>query len=126
MSIQCDAYFIAQNCGLYTNIAHLISKQEVRKETMFEYEKCIQEVKEAGIEFTEAEKTYIRCARINGINLIDSLYEKYIEQFVNNDSDNADDEYLTILTTVLTIRDYFDKNMVELIKQLVRMKAVRK
>lgn len=27
---------------------------------MFEYEKCIQEVKEAGIEFTEAEKTYIR------------------------------------------------------------------
>ena len=55
-----------------------------------------------------------------------SLYEKYIEQFVNNDSDNADDEYLTILTTVLTIRDYFDKNMVELIKQLVRMKAVRK
>ena len=53
-------------------------------------------------------------------------YEKYIEQFVNNDSDNADDEYLTILTTVLTIRDYFDKNMVELIKQLVRMKAVRK
>jgi len=87
---------------------------------MFEYEKCIQEVKEAGIEFTEAEKTYIRCARINGIDLIDSLYEKYIEQFVNND------EYLTILTTVLTIRDYFDKNMVELIKQLVRMKAVRK
>ena len=93
---------------------------------MFEYEKCIQEVKEAGIEFTEAEKTYIRCARINGIDLIDSLYEKYNEQFVNNDSDNADDEYLTILTTVLTIRDYFDKNMVELIKQLVRMKAVRK
>lgn len=39
---------------------------------MFEYEKCIQEVKEAGIEFTEAEKTYIRCARINGINLIDN------------------------------------------------------
>lgn len=93
---------------------------------MFEYEKCIQEVKAAGIEFTEAENTYIRCARINGIDLIDSLYEKYIEQFVNNDSDNADDEYLTILTTVLTIRDYFDKNMVELIKQLVRMKAVRK
>ena len=45
---------------------------------MFEYEKCIQEVKEAGIEFTEAEKTYIRCARINGINLIDSLYEKTV------------------------------------------------
>lgn len=93
---------------------------------MFEYEKCIQEVKAAGVEFTEAEKTYIRCARINGIDLIDSLYEKYIEQFVNNGSDNADDEYLTILTTVHTIRDYFDKNMVELIKQLVRMKAVRK
>lgn len=32
ISIQCDAYFIALNCGLYTNIAHLISKQEVRKE----------------------------------------------------------------------------------------------
>lgn len=64
--------------------------------------------------------------RIGCINAPHSLYEKYIEQFVNNDSDNADDEYLTILTTVLTIRDYFDKNMVELIKQLVRMKAVRK
>lgn len=93
---------------------------------MFDYEKCIQDVENAGIEFTEGEKTYLRCARINGIDLIDSLYEQYIQQFVSSDNENAEDEYLTVLTTVLTIRDYFDKNMVELVKQFARMKAARK
>lgn len=93
---------------------------------MFDFEKCIQDAENTGIEFTEGEKTYLRCARINGIDLIDSLYEQYIQQFVSSDSENAEDEYLTVLTTVLTIRDYFDKNMVELVKQFVRMKAAGK
>lgn len=93
---------------------------------MFDFEKCIQDAENAGIEFTEGEKTYLRCARINGIDLIDSLYEQYIQQFVSSDSEKAEDEYLTVLTTVLTIRDYFDKNMVELVKQFVRMKAAGK
>ena len=41
---------------------------------MYKFEKKIQEAEKRGIHFSEGQMTYIRCARINGIDLLDQLY----------------------------------------------------
>ena len=38
---------------------------------MYKFERKIQEAEKRGIHFSEGQMTYIRCARINGIDLLD-------------------------------------------------------
>ena len=54
---------------------------------MYKFEKKIKAAEENGIRFSEGQKTYIRCARINGIDLLDHLYDRYSRDYLSHPHD---------------------------------------
>ena len=71
------------------------------------------------IHFSEGQMTYIRCARINGIDLLDHLYEKYTREYVSCPHGENTDEYLTTISTILLASEFFDENLCELVSQMI-------
>ncbi len=97
---------------------------------MYEFEVKIKEAEEEGIGFSEAQQTYIRCARINGIDLINHVYDRYSTGYANcrNDEEKSS-EYLTAVSVIMSIREYFDENLCELVDKMIehnRLYTVRK
>ena len=86
---------------------------------MYKFEKKIQEAEKRGIHFSEGQMTYIRCARINGIDLMDHLYEKYTREYVSCPHGENTDEYLTTISTILLASEFFDENLCELVSQMI-------
>lgn len=86
---------------------------------MYKFEKKIQEAEKRGIHFSEGQMTYIRCARINGIDLLDHLYEKYTREYVSCPHGENTDEYLTTISTILLASEFFDENLCELVSQMI-------
>ena len=76
---------------------------------MYKFEKKIQEAEKRGIHFSEGQMTYIRCARINGIDLLDHLYEKYTREYVS----------CPHISTILLASEFFDENLCELVSQMI-------
>ena len=86
---------------------------------MYRFETKMKQAEEKGIVFTEGQKTYIRCARINGIDLLDTLYDKYTQEYVIHLKEEGSSEYLSIIGVILSISNYFDKNLCELVDQMI-------
>ena len=87
---------------------------------MYKFEKKIQIAEQNGIKFSEGQKTYIRCARINGIDLLDQLYDRYSREYLYHPHDEKSCEYLATISVILSVSEYFDENLCELIDQMVK------
>lgn len=86
---------------------------------MYKFERKIQVAEQNGIRFSEGQKTYIRCARINGIDLLDNLYDRYSREYLYHPQDEKSMEYLAAISVILTASDYFDENLCELVNQMI-------
>ncbi len=85
---------------------------------MYKFEKKIEDAEHSGIGFSEGQKTYLRCARINGIDILDHLYDEYSKDHVNHPK-SSDGEFLDIIGMIITVTEAFDKNMCELVDQMI-------
>ena len=86
---------------------------------MYRFETKMKQAEEKGIKFTEGQKTYIRCARINGIDLLDTLYDKYTQEYFIHQKEESSTEYLSIIGVILSFSDYFDKNLCDLVDKMI-------
>lgn len=91
---------------------------------MYKFEKKIKEAEENGIRFSEGQKTYIRCARINGIDLLDHLYDRYSRDYLSHPHDEKSSEYLAVISVILSVSEYFDENLCELVDQMIEQNKV--
>ena len=89
-----------------------------KEEDMYKFEKKIEDAEHRGIDFSEGQKTYLRCARINGIDILDHLYDEYSKEHANHPK-TSDGEYLDIIGMIITVTEVFDKNMCELVDQMI-------
>ena len=85
---------------------------------MYKFEKKIEDAEHRGIGFSEGQKTYLRCARINGIDILDHLYDEYSKEHANHPK-SSDGEFLDIIGMIITVTEVFDKNMCELVDQMI-------
>lgn len=86
---------------------------------MYKFEKKIKVAEEKGIKFSEGQRTYIRCARINGIDLLDHLYDRYSREYLNHPHDEKSIEYLSVISVILLVSEFFDENLCELVDQMI-------
>lgn len=86
---------------------------------MYRYEKKIKAAEEKGIKFSEGQKTYIRCARINGIDLLDHLYDRYSREYLSHPGDEKSSEYLSVISVIVSVSEFFDENLCELVDQMI-------
>ena len=91
---------------------------------MYKFEKKIKEAEENGIRFSEGQKTYIRCARINGIDLLDHLYDRYSRDYLSHPHDEKSSEYLAVISVILSVSEYFDENLCELVDQMIEQNKI--
>lgn len=91
---------------------------------MYKYEKKIKAAEENGIRFSEGQKTYIRCARINGIDLLDHLYDSYSRDYLSHPHDEKSSEYLAVISVILSVSEYFDENLCELVDQMIEQNKI--
>ena len=73
---------------------------------MYKFEKKIKAAEEKGIRFSEGQQTYIRCARINGIDLLDHLYDRYSRDYLSHPHDEKSSEYLAVISVILSVSEY--------------------
>ena len=72
----------------------------------------------------QGQKTYIRCARINGIDLLDHLYDRYSRDYLSHPHDEKSSEYLAVISVILSVSEYFDENLCELVDQMIEQNKV--
>ncbi len=91
-----------------------------REVAMYEFEMKMKAAEKEGIRFSEGQQTYIRCARINGIDLISHLIDRYSKDQMNEPQDDEESrEYLTAISVIMSISEYFDENLCELVDQMI-------
>ena len=88
---------------------------------MYKFEKKIKAAEENGIRFSEGQK---RCARINGIDLLDHLYDRYSREYLSHPHDEKSSEYLAVISVILSFSEYFDENLCELVDQMIEQNKV--
>ena len=93
---------------------------------MYRFEKKIEAAKELGIRLSEGQLTYVQCARINGIDVLDYLYELFVKDYANHTHDKNSSDYLLFIGLILTLSEFFDDNMCELIDGMIEQNAVKK
>ena len=86
--------------------------------------KAVKAAEEKGIRFSEGQKTYIRCARINGIDLLDHLYDRYSRDYLSHPHDEKSSEYLAVISVILSVSEYFDENLCELVDQMIEQNKI--
>jgi hypothetical protein len=86
---------------------------------MHKFERKMKEAAKAGIRFSESQLTYIRCARINGIDVVDGMYERYSKEYINHEYDDEATDYLRVLSVILSVIEACDENLCELIDQVI-------
>ena len=72
---------------------------------MYRFETKLKSAEDRGIEFSEGQKTYLRCARINGIDLLDHLYERYTQEYMIHQKEEGSAEYLSVIGIILSISE---------------------
>ena len=87
---------------------------------MYKFEKKIKEAEKNGIMFSEGQKTYIRCARVNGIDLLDHLFDRYSREYLSHPHDEKSSDFIATIGLLLSIMDFFDENLCELVDEISR------
>ena len=91
---------------------------------MYRFEAKLKAAEDRGIEFSEGQKTYLRCARINGIDLLDHLYERYTQEYMIHQKEEGSAEYLSVIGIILSISEFFDNNLCELVDKMIDQNTV--
>jgi len=86
---------------------------------MYRFEKKFKEAVRDGVRFSEAQKTYLRCASSHGIDIINSFYEKYTREYINHYQDEDNSAYLDKVNLIISIMDAFDDNLSALVDQMI-------
>ena len=86
---------------------------------MYKYEQKMKDAESSGIVFSEGQKIYLRCASLNGIELLDHLYDKYSTDYMSHSDDDNALDYLSMIGLLISIMDFFDSNMCALVDQMI-------
>ena len=87
---------------------------------MYKFENKIKEAEKNGIMFSEGQKTYIRCAKMNGIDLLDHLFDRYSREYLSHPHDEKSSDFIVTTGLLLSIMDFFDENLCELVDEISR------
>lgn len=87
----------------------------------FEYEKLLAQAKKDGITFSDGQKTYFECARINSLSLLDSIYNAYVMDLHECEEKEHESEIFKKLEWLADIRELFDDNLCKVIRQAMDM-----
>ena len=93
---------------------------------MYKYEKRLKEAKELGIGLTDGQETYIKCAVMNSLNLMDTYYNSFVEEYAKNPDSMKPGEYLATLDVITSIMDFMDDNLVSLIDATVNFNSLQR
>ncbi len=92
---------------------------------MYKFERRIEVAKECGIELTDAQVIYLQCARVNGIDLLNHLYEECIKPCIENPQIETASESLQEAGVILTLINKFDESLCELVDQMVHQNTAQ-
>ena len=86
---------------------------------MYEYEQKMKNAKKAGISFTDEEETYLRCARTNGIELLELIVMKNLKEFAKTEDAKKRTDVMNKIMAVMDIKETFDESLCELVERMV-------
>ncbi len=87
----------------------------------FEFEKLLAQAREDGVVFTDGQKTYFECVRLNSICLMDSVYDAYVMKLHECEEKEQEMKILNQLEWLADIREMFDDNLCKVIRQAIDM-----
>ncbi len=86
---------------------------------MYEFEQKMKNARKEGISFTDEEETYIRCARTNGIELLELIVMKYVKELAGTEDSKKRTDAMNMISIVMDIKDIFDESLCELVERMV-------
>ncbi|MCR5337558.1 MAG: hypothetical protein K6E75_03275 [Lachnospiraceae bacterium] len=86
---------------------------------MYEYEQKMKNARKAGISFTDEEETYLRCARMNGIEILELIVMNNLKEFARTEDVKKRMDAMNMISTVMDIKAVFDKSLCELVERMV-------